>query len=149
VAPRTNDEEFPPGMIGRTNYPNTPEGFAALTKTIRNDAIYRERMRVENNNRRAAGDYGDELGNADEALRIINQLAYPEDLLQDTIDMVNRASQLSQCGHIDRELLPDQLDSLVEALATYAQELTIQTQNLDWTSKTIRNGVEPDDDTPR
>jgi hypothetical protein len=144
MAPKS--EEFPPGMIARTNYPNTPEGYAALVKTIRNDTLHRERMRVENNNRRAGGDYGEEVGNADEALRIINHLAYPDDLLEDTIRAIDRAIS---AGITDVEIIPDQLDSLVEALATYAQELTIQTQNLDWTSKTIRNGVEPDDDTPR
>ena len=81
-------------MIARTNYPNTPEGYAALVKTIRTDTLYRERMRVEANDRRAGGDYSEELGNADEALRIINQLAYPDDLLQDTIEMIDTALKL-------------------------------------------------------
>ena len=132
-------------MIARTNYPNTPEGYAALIKTIRTDTLYRERMRVEANDRRAGGDYCHELGNADEALRIINQLAYPDDLLQDTIEMIDTALKLTKLT-TDREMIADQLDATIEAMATYAQELTIQVQNLDWTAKTIRNGVQPDDE---
>ena len=136
-------EEFPPGMIGRTNYPNTPEGYAALVKTIRLDTLFRERRRVEENARREGGDFGIELENAFDALRTIEGLEYPADDVETAGDMIDRA-RIN--GFTDVELIPDKLDATVEALATYAQELTIQTQNLDWTSKTIRNGVEPSDD---
>lgn len=133
---------IPDTKIAGTSFDNTPEGVAALLRGHRHDVLSRERTRVEGNERRAGGDYGEELGQADEALRLINSLRYPSQL-------IDAAEAAVTDNNTALDSVPDHLDALVEALAVYAQDLTIQTQNLDWTSKTIRNGVEPDNDTPR
>lgn len=145
MAPRTDPNNplgIPDAKIAGTSFDNTPEGVAALIRGHRHDALLRERARIESNERRARGDYSIELGQAEEALRLINSLRYPSQLMD-----VAKEAVIDSNTALDS--VPDHLDALVEALAVYAQDLTIQTQNLDWTSKTIRNGVEPDNDTPR
>lgn len=130
--------------IKGTSYDNTEEGVAALLNGHRTDVLLRERMRVAANERRARGEFDEELASADEALRLIlsiNRLRDWTDLLEEARDTIDRAIR----SGFEGSDVPDVLDALVESASAHTEQLAIQLQNLAWTSATIRNGVTPDD----
>ena len=131
--------------IHGTEFLNTPEGVAALLKSHRDDVLMRERARVEDDARRAAGNYGKELDDSAEAFRVIDLLDYPDGSVSHAANSVRRALNygLSATG---KEYVNGALDDAVEWLTTYAANLTIQIQNVAWSAYTIRNGTEPADD---
>lgn len=146
MAPRTdpnNPLNIPAAMIYGTAYTNSTEGVNAFRAAIVAGAVANERDRVAGDARRARGDYGIELGNADEALRLINRLEFPDQPFDDAISTIERAIQTGFSGD---EYVADRLDEMVDSFTTYAQDLTIQLQNLAATAYTIRHGVEPADD---
>lgn len=128
--------------ISGTHIPNTPEGVAEFRKTITAGAVARERDRVAANARRARGDYGIELGDAHEALRLINRLDFHHDDLDAATETIDRAIQMGFTGD---EYVADRLDALVDSFNTYTSELLIQLQNLAETAYVIRHGKASDE----
>lgn len=147
MAPREplgNGPIIHPNISG-TNIPNTPEGVEAFTQNITAGVLMRERDRVAANARRARGDYGIELGDADEALRLINRLEFPDDDFDAATETIARAIQMGFKGGYLPDDVADRLDAMVNSFNTYTSELLIQLQNLAETAYILRHGKASDE----